>query len=81
MTCERERERARESYLFIIIHYHWLIITSKGVVLLITVEFSHHSLLSGMFLSAAVWVYYEIFSISHVKVTCHSLDTDISHES
>ncbi len=46
--------------------------------LLITVGFIHHSLLSEMFYQLLYLVMY-IFSIKHVKVTCHSPIADISH--
>lgn len=48
--------------------------------LLITVEFIHHSLLSEMFyqLLYGHLVMY-IFSRKHVKVTCHSVIVDTSN--
>ena len=51
-------------------HYLWLI--NKGVVLLITVECIHHSLLSEMFYQLLYgYLVIYIFSRNHVKVTCH----------
>lgn len=47
--------------------------------LLITDEFVYHSLLTEMFyLHMVVFTY--MFSVNHVKVTCHSLFANASYE-
>lgn len=60
--------------------YLWLIFITKGVLLLIPVDFIRHSLLSKMFYQQLYgYLVSCIFSRNRVTVTCHSVITDLGH--